>query len=117
MSEKREALAKEILIECEKENEPVTFEEALEMADMELSAKEGNRHYETSNKKRKPKKVVKKVDESKAMLLEDIKTVLAARGAEIRYQLNEVEVDFEFDNQIYTVKLTRHGKDWTRKQK
>ena len=42
-----ETLANEIMDECEKANEPVTLEEALNMARMELNEKQ-NRRYEKS---------------------------------------------------------------------
>lgn len=55
----KEELTKKIFEECEKENEPVTMEEAEEMAEMELKSKKNCRRYEISDKKieeNKPKK-------------------------------------------------------------
>lgn len=49
---KLEDLAKQIFNECEKEGEPVTMEEAIEMAQMEIGAKE----VKTVNRSVEPKK-------------------------------------------------------------
>lgn len=56
-----EELAKQIFKECEKEGEPVTIEEATEMAEMEFKSKENCKNYVSSspkkseNKDKKPK--------------------------------------------------------------
>lgn len=51
-----EKLTAKIMKECEADGEPVTKEEAEEMAKMELKAS-GNRHYEQSEKpRRQPRK-------------------------------------------------------------
>ena len=58
-TERFEKLAKQIFDECAKDGEPVTLEEAREMAEMELKSKENCRRYEQSDKKiteNKPKK-------------------------------------------------------------
>lgn len=60
----KEKLAEKIMLECEKEGEPVTMEEALEMAEMEIKAN-GNRRYEKSDKPRKKSTRERKVDETK----------------------------------------------------
>ena len=50
-----EKLAEKIYKECLKEGEPVTMEEALEMAEMETKTKE-NRRYEGGERKNEEKK-------------------------------------------------------------
>ena len=114
---KREELAKEIMTEYEKDGEPVTFEEALEIADMEISSKENFKHCEQSVKPRKKMEKERKVDNKKGALLEEIKLLLEVHGAEVTFQLTETEVDFILDEEVYTVKLTRHGEKWQRKVK
>ena len=67
-----EQLAKEIFAECEKDNEPISMEEALEMAKMEYNSKQNFKNYvasepkKTENKAKKPKTV--KISEEKAEL-------------------------------------------------
>lgn len=114
---KKEDLAKKIMTECEKEGEPITFEEALEMAGWEIDSKENFKHCEQSAKPRKKMERERKVDNKKGELLEEIKLLLEAHGANITFQLTETEVDFTLDDEVYTVKLTRHGKKWQRKVK
>jgi hypothetical protein len=48
-------LVKQIFDECSKEGEPVTMEEATEMAKMELKSKENCKNY-TNSATKKPKK-------------------------------------------------------------
>ena len=56
-------LAEEIFNDCAKEGEPITIEEATEMAEMELKAKKNCKNYVNSapkkseNKEKKPKTV------------------------------------------------------------
>ncbi len=57
-----EQLAKQIFDECAKDGEPVTMEEAAEMAEMEQNSKENCKNYTKSaekseNKPKKPKTV------------------------------------------------------------
>ena len=54
-----ENLAKQIFDECSKEGEPVTIEEAMEMAEMELKSKENCKNY-TNSATKKPKNGEKK---------------------------------------------------------
>lgn len=69
-----EKLAQKIFAECEKDNEPVTMEEAVEMAEMELKSKENCKRYEVSAEKvqKKEKKAPKtvKVSTEKAELFD-----------------------------------------------
>lgn len=66
-----EKLAEKIYKECLKEGEPVTMEEALEMAEMEAKTKE-NRRYEGGERKNEEKKprTVKISDEKKELFSE-----------------------------------------------
>lgn len=68
-----EQLAKQIFDECIKENEPVSMEDALEMAKMELGAK-GIKNYTQSEptKKTAKKPKVVQVSQEKQMLFNNI---------------------------------------------
>jgi hypothetical protein len=108
-----ETLTKIIFAECEKDGEPVSMEEAEEMAKMELGSKEMCR-YEKANtpkKERKPKE--RKVDEEKAFILQNVKTLLKGmllnKGEEpIVDMKTETELSFTFGGNAYTLKLTKH---------
>ena len=103
----KEKLIEEIMRECEKDGEPVTKEEAEEMAEMELRANQ-NRHYEKSDKPRKTTKKERKVDETKKRLLSDCKILLEGLGANITNVKTETEITFIFENEEYSLKLVKH---------
>ena len=65
-----EKLAKQIFDECAKEGEPITIEEAQEMAQMEINAKGikiGARATEPKAEKEKKQRIVQVSDEKKAL--------------------------------------------------
>ena len=76
--DKLEKLAQQIFNECEADGEPVTMEEAMEMASMELGAKEIKNYTQSAEKKlertRKPKTV--KISDEKMALFQSILTNL-----------------------------------------
>jgi hypothetical protein len=103
----KEALAKKIFIECEKEGEPVTMEEALEMAKMEINAS-SKRQYEQSAKPRKSSTKERKVDTTKKRFLDCFQTCIENCGGTITFTKNEAEFSFTFEGESYTVKLVKH---------
>ena len=75
--DKFEKLVQEIMRDAEKENEPLTREEAIEMAKMELGTKEIKRYeqsIEQKKKQRKPKTI--KISDEKISLFNTILTNL-----------------------------------------
>ena len=88
--------------ECEADGEPITREEAEEMAEMEIKAK-GLKHYEQSEKPRKKPTRKRKVDTDKLEILKRVKCLLEDYGYEVEL---EKEVALHFGE--YTLKLTRH---------
>jgi hypothetical protein len=103
-----EKLAKQIMAECEKEGEPVTKEEALEMAEMEINAK-ADRHYERSvTKEHKATKRERKIDPTKQYLITEIKKCLEECECEIKPLVNETDLHFTYEGNSFTVKLTKH---------
>ena len=88
--------------ECEADGEPITREEAEEMAEMEIKAK-GLKHYEQSEKPRKEPTRERKVDTDKLEILKRVKCLLEDYGYEVEL---EKEVALHFGE--YTLKLTRH---------
>lgn len=104
----KEKLVAQIMRECEKEGESVTKEEAEEMAEMEINAKG---HYEQNAAKvRKSVNRKRKVDETKKRFLNGFRIYLQDCGAIVEMPKNEVELNFKFGDDDYTVKLTRHKK-------
>ena len=83
------------------------FEEAEEIADLEIKAKaNGKRRYEQSKPKNKTPKE-RKVDETKKHLFE---IIIASLKNEVKNGSlkNEVEYSFDFGKDRYTLKLTKH---------
>ena len=107
MNMDKEKLIARIMKECEQDGEPVTREEAEEMAEMEIKAN-GIKHYEKSDKPRKAVKKERKVDATKKRLLMDCKVLLEGLGAEILGVKTETEVTFTFEGEEYSLKLIKH---------
>lgn len=103
----KEKLIEAIMKECEKDGEPVTREEAEEMAELEIKA--GSiRHYEKSDKPRKATKKERKVDETKKRILTDCKVLLEGLGANVTTVKTETEITFIFEDEEYSLKLVKH---------
>ena len=104
----KEKLIKSIMAEAEKDGEPVTREEAEEMAEMELKAKANTKHYEQSEKPRKKTTRTRKVDENKKHLLGCVKALFDDMGITIIDMKTETEIKFVYKGDGYTLKLTKH---------
>ena len=102
-----EKLAKQIMAECEKDNEPVTFEEAIEMAKMEIGNKQIKR-YEQSDKLRKKTIKTRKVDPIKADLADRFIVAIENYGGTVEPLKTETEIHFELGDDSYTLKLIKH---------
>ena len=103
----KEQLIQNIMDECAKDGEPVTREEAEEMAEMEIKAGDIKR-YEKSDKPRKKSTRERKVDDTKKRLLTDCKVLLEGLGADIVSVKTETEIRFFFEENEYTLKLVKH---------
>lgn len=101
-----EALAKKIMRECAEDGEPVSIEEAREMAELELKARHVNRVGGDAEKK-KPARV-RKVDATKGMILKEVQTLLENLGATDTALNNEVELSFNYNNDNYSLRLVKH---------
>ena len=101
-----ESLAKKIKRQCEEDGEPVTIEEAREMAEFELKARHVNRVGGDTEKK-KPTRV-RKVDATKGMILKEVQTLLENLGAINTALNNEVELSFNYNNDNYSLRLIKH---------
>lgn len=103
-----EKLIQTIMKEAEADGEPVTYEEAKEMAEMEVKAKKEVKNVAQSGKKRKLSTKERKVDEEKGVILRDIKALLEGLGATNTEMKTETAVSFSFNGSEYSVKLTKH---------
>ena len=104
-----DALAKKIFAECEKEGEPVTMDEAREMAEMEMKATGTTIHETKAGNKTKNRP--RKVDETKKHLLACIKVLLEGLGATETTLNNEVELTFNYETDNYSIRLIKHRKE------
>lgn len=104
----REKLIIQIMNECKADGEPVTREEAEEMADMELKAK-GIKRYEqsepTTAKKPKAKKEVK-IDAEKVEIIKILEKALTDAGFGAIIVNEQREIAFN----DFSVTLTKHRK-------
>lgn len=66
------------------------------------------RRYEKSDKKRKTSEKVRKVDEEKGYLLNEVKALLDTLNATEVSVKTETEISFKYGENNYTFKLTKH---------
>lgn len=108
MAKTREKIIEEIMKEAASDGEPVTREEAEEMADMEIKAR-GIKIYNQSESPRKKATRERKVDEVKKEILmavkESLENELDIDEVEMK---NEVELNFKYGDGEFSLKLTRH---------
>ena len=114
MAKTLEELAKEIYNEAIEDGEPISEDEALEMAKMELGAKEIT-NYTQSTVKKERKKTERKVDKNKANIINFLKGVLEDEELVIDEALildirvkPETEISFNYCGDEYTLKLVKH---------
>jgi hypothetical protein len=110
----KEKLIKEIMKECESDGEPVTREEAEQMAEMEIKAKGTGRHYEKSSKTEKKQSVpkVRKVDEDKLQLIKLFNDCLLQSSTVENVNIfnDQREITFDLNGFNYSLVLTKHNK-------
>ena len=105
----KEKLIERIMHDCDKDGEPVTREEAEQMAEMEIKAG-GLRRYEKSETSRKPSTKERKVDETKKRILNNCRVLLEGMGAVAAQMKTETEITFTFEEEEYSLKLIKHRK-------
>lgn len=114
----REKLIAEIMAEAEKDGEPVTREEAEEMAEMEIKA--GTiRRYETADKPKEKKKREVKLDDVKVEFIKELVYIFdyqkMANGVQIVNPQREISFRIGEDN--YSLTLTKHRQPKENKRK
>ena len=103
----KEKLIKQIMAEAEADGEPVTREEAEEMAEMEIKAK-GIKNYTQGEKPKKKKNAERKIDTEKADILNWLMRGLYEVGGISCTTENENKLHFVYNENEYTVNLVRH---------
>ena len=103
----KDKLIEKIMKECEQDGEPVTREEAAEMAEMEIRAN-ADRRYETSDKPRKSANKERKVDTTKKEILNNCRVLVEGMGAKTLEIKTETELVFTFEEEEYSLKLIKH---------
>lgn len=107
----RDELIQTIMRECAADGEPVSEEEAAEMADMEIKAsniKFTARSDEPEKKKRKPREV--KRDAAKLELMKILREALEAAGVAVDVTNEQREMNFDYNGSNFSVVLTKHKK-------
>jgi hypothetical protein len=95
-------LVKSIMADAEKDGEPVSLEDAREMARMEIKANEGKNRYEKSEKPRKPRTVKK--DPEKVAIIADVCELLRAEGYDAQIVNDTIQIDFG----LFSLTLVKH---------
>lgn len=108
MAKTLEELAKEIYNEALEDGEPVSEDEALEMAKMELGAKEIPNYTQAAIEKKAKKPRERKVDETKKFILEAVIEAIYNTCDGTATMENETDIHFTYKGDKYSLKLTKH---------
>ena len=104
----KEKLIASIIKQAELDGEPVTKEEAEEMAEMEIKAKEISNYTESEEKKPRKKREVKK-DSTKVSFIHYLEEWLLTTSVEDVTIVNEQkEVSFLINGEHYSLSLIKH---------
>ena len=108
------------MAECAKEGEPVTYEDAAEMAEMEIKSKADCKRYEREEKHNKTANRTPKIDTEKVEIIKSVAHQLTRfvkpdakdiEGAEnIRVINQQREITFTVGENEYSLTLTKHRK-------
>lgn len=104
-----EKLIVQIMAECEADGEPVTREEAEEMARLELKAKKEIKRYEQSEKPKKERKSREvKLDEDKVAIIDFLATCLSEWNFDFTIQNAQREIKIKYNDCDFSLTLTKH---------
>lgn len=107
--DKREKLILELMAEAEKDGEPITREEAEEMADMEIKANGIKDYTQSSNEKKPKKKREVKLDSTKVTFIHYLEEWLLTTSVENVTIVNEQkEISFDIKGENYSLSLIKH---------
>lgn len=102
-------LADQIMADCEKDGEPVTPDEALEMARMEFKAKKVKNYVRSEEAKPKKKRTVK-LDEIKVDFINRLKPLLESMEGVENVEITNPQklISFTMGGDSYDVSLIKH---------
>lgn len=104
----KEKLINQIMKECEADGEPITREEAEEMAEMEIKAK-GIKRYEQSEKPKTKKPREKKIDSDKVAIIKTLFECMQDGDYEnITIKNAQKEITFSLHGYEYSLNLVKH---------
>ena len=107
--DKREKLINTLMAEAEKDGEPITREEAEEMADMEIKANGLKDYTQSSNEKKPKQKREVKKDPTKVDFIQHLYEWLLTTNVEDVIIINEQkEVSFVINKENYSLSLIKH---------
>ena len=105
----KEKLINEIMKECADEGEPITREDAEEMAEMEINARKQNHVGEkapTAKKERKPRE--NKVDADKHEIMDMLDDALCDFADNVEERKADTAIEFTYNGAGYTLRLIKH---------
>ena len=108
--DKREKLILELIKEAEADGEPITREEAEEMADMEIKAKDIKDYAQAEEKKPRKKREVKK-DPTKVVFIHYLaEWLMNTDVSDVQIVNEQKEVAFRINGEDYSLSLIKHRK-------
>lgn len=106
--DKKEKLILSIMKSAEADGEPISREEAEEMAEMEIKAK-GITEYAQAEKKPRKKREVKK-DATKIALIKRLADFMQEIATDVEITNDQRTIEFVVMGENYSITLTKHRK-------
>lgn len=106
--DKKEKLILSIMKSAEADGEPISREEAEEMAEMEIKAK-GITEYAQAEKKPRKKREVKK-DATKITLIKRLADFMQEIATDVEVTNDQRTIEFVVMGESYSITLTKHRK-------
>lgn len=107
--DKKEKLILSIMKSAEADGEPITREEAEEMAEMEIKAKGITEYAQASEKKPRKKREVKK-DATKIALIKRLADFMQEIATDVEVTNDQRTIEFVVMGENYSITLTKHRK-------
>lgn len=107
--DKKEKLILSIMKSAEADGEPISREEAEEMAEMEIKAKGITEYAQASEKKPRKKREVKK-DATKITLIKRLADFMQEIATDVEVTNDQRTIEFVVMGENYSITLTKHRK-------
>ena len=107
--DKKEKLILSIMKSAEADGEPISREEAEEMAEMEIKAKGITEYAQASEKKPRKKREVKK-DATKIALIKRLADFMQEIATDVEITNDQRTIEFVVMGENYSITLTKHRK-------